>query len=221
MRKPESFAPVGKEAWMKLKVVLAALLAVLGCAPLANADPVLLINGSGMLTGARNVDVGGTLYDVTFVDGTCIDVFAGCDAASHFNFATFAEAAAAANALLGQVFIDGPAGNFDTHPDLTFGCTDPFVCAAAIPTGITTGGGVVPGGVVFGALAYNAVSGNLVTNFNFLQDFDTSASGNVNAQVVWAKFTAAQPVPEPASLMLLGSGLAIVRRRRRRVYDSC
>src|SRR3954471_5117628 len=125
-RKLGSFAPVGKEAWMKLKVVLAAVLVLLGCVPRANADPVLLINGNGLLTGAHNVKVAGTLYDVTFVDGTCIDVFAGCDALSDFHFATFEDGIAAANALLGQVFVDAPAvGEFDTHPELTFGCTAP------------------------------------------------------------------------------------------------
>ena len=64
---------------MKPAIVLAAVLVALGCAPFANADPVLLVNGSGVLTGAHNVQVGGTLYDVMFVDGTCVDVFGGCD----------------------------------------------------------------------------------------------------------------------------------------------
>ena len=149
---------------------------------------MLLVNGSGVLTGAQNVRVGGTLYDVMFVDGTCIDVFGGCDTGSDFTFATFEDAAAAANALLGQVFVDAPVGNFDGHPELTLGCTDPSQCFAAIPTGITTAGGVV-----FGAVAYNSPAGKLLTNFNFLTDFDTSN----DAQAVWAEFTAAQPVPEP------------------------
>src|SRR6185503_10562256 len=141
------------EDWMKPAIVLAAVLVALGCAPFANADPVLLVNGSGVLTGAQNVRVGGTLYDVTFVDGTCTNVFVGCDSVSDFDFATSADADAAANALLGQVFV----GIFDTHPELTLGCTDPLLCYAAIPMGITTGGGVVSG-----ALAYNTAASDLL-----------------------------------------------------------
>jgi hypothetical protein len=194
---------------MKLAIVFAAALVALGCARLANADPVLLVNGSGILTGAQHVDVGGTLYDVRFVEGTCIEVFAGCDAGSDFDFATFDDASVAAVALLGQVLVDVPfVGQFDTHPESTFGCTDLFVCAAAIPIGITGGG------VVFGALAYNAAARGLVTNFNFLVGFDTR-SGTIGSQSVWAVFSPAPSVPEPASLVLLGTGAAGVLARRR------
>jgi hypothetical protein len=119
--------------------------------------------------------------------GTCNDVFAGGDAVSDFQFATFASAAGAANALLGQVFVDvRSVATFDTHPELTFGCTDPLQCLAAIPTGITGAGGVV-----FGAVAYNVAAGGLVSNFNFLFDSDTST----DTRAVWAKFVRASRSP--------------------------
>ena len=32
------------------------------------------------------MDVGGSLYDVEFLDGTCVDLFTGCDDLSGFTF---------------------------------------------------------------------------------------------------------------------------------------
>jgi hypothetical protein len=196
---------------MRLSIVFVGVLVALGCASLAHAEPVLLVDASGFLTGARHVAVGGTFYDVSFIEGTCSEVFAGCDDASDFQFATDEDASAAAGALLGRVFVDVPSvGRFDTQPELTFGCTDPSLCIAAIPAGIGS-----PGGVVFGQLAYNTARGDLVTNFNFLFDFNASADEGA----VWARFTPAAPVPEPGSLLLVGSGLsaavATLRRRKK------
>lgn len=75
---------------------------------------------------------------------TCLGAAMPC---RNFTFATFGEAAAAANALLEQVFVDAPGiGDFDTHPELTFGCTDPPACFVAIPAEIS-GRGVVSGAV--------------------------------------------------------------------------
>jgi hypothetical protein len=90
-----------------------------------HAAPVLQITG-GILTGAGGVNVNGTLYAVSFQDGTCIGLFSGCDSSSDFAFGgTSASAAfAASQALLDQVFLDGPLGNFDSNPALTRGCAD-------------------------------------------------------------------------------------------------
>ena len=96
-------------------------------------------SGSGQLTGAQNVDLNGTLYDVTFVDGTCIALFSGCDALADFDFITAATATVAANALLNQVFTDTGSGSFDTEPELAFGCTSSTICGALIPFGFSAG----------------------------------------------------------------------------------
>jgi hypothetical protein len=95
---------------------LAALILTLAlaCAPGVSAA-TLTVTG-GILTGATNVDVGGSFYDVVFVDGTCAAVFNGCDDPTDFIFPTSATAVAASQALIDQVFLDGPLGQFDSNP---------------------------------------------------------------------------------------------------------
>jgi len=61
-----------------------------------------LVSG-GILQGATGFNVNGTLYNVTFVDGTCAQTFTGCDQNSEFQFQTKNDA-------------------FNTRPDLTAGC---------------------------------------------------------------------------------------------------
>ena len=72
----------------------------------------LQVNGAGILTGALGVSVDGTLYDVTFQDGTCAGLFAGCDDNSDFVFSSATAASSASQALLDQVF----QSQFDTTP---------------------------------------------------------------------------------------------------------
>lgn len=89
---------------------------------------VLQVNGSGILTGATGVVVNGQFYNVSFQEGSCGSLFSGCDSPSDFFFTdrtvalSASRALAASRALLGQVFLDVPAGAFDTNDALTFGC---------------------------------------------------------------------------------------------------
>lgn len=91
------------------------------------------VDASGQLVGAFNVNVSGTLYNVEFLDGSCIDLFSGCNEQSDFDFTSEGEALLAAGALLNQVFLDGPLGNFDSDPTLTAGCTFPSSCNVFVP----------------------------------------------------------------------------------------
>lgn len=70
------------------------------CGSVAATAPRLLVNGNGLLTGANGVDVNGTLYDVTFQEGSCVALFSGCDSAADFAFGTDVAASAASSALL-------------------------------------------------------------------------------------------------------------------------
>ncbi len=77
------------------KYVLAAVLVLMA----SGAQAATLNVIGGQLHGAFDVNVGGSLYDVEFVDGTCIALYGGCDEASDFTFQTCASAQLAAHVL--------------------------------------------------------------------------------------------------------------------------
>jgi hypothetical protein len=192
---------------------MGAFLFLVGGARPGFGAPILLISG-GELIGATGVEVGGVFYDVALVDGSCFEVFSGCDDASDFAFTTQASAADAAQALLDQVFVDGPAGSFigfDTLPELTHGCSNSLTnCLAWVPYS-------APGFPVMGAWNKYGDSQDLVYG---PAQLSTTISLGVDIDV-WARFTPAAPatVPEPSALVLLGSGIAavtaMVKRRRK------
>jgi hypothetical protein len=185
----------------------AAALAIALASPAGAAT--LITNGNGKLTGATGVTVYGTSYDVEFVEGTCLSLFGGCDNASDFNFGP--EAEFAAQALFDQVFIDGPAGQFDTNPGQVFGCSGE--CSILIPW-------LTVDGVFTAAYAYNATldAADLtgLVSQNLIDRYDTTS----DRFAVFARFTpSAAAVPEPSTwaMMLLGFGAmgASLRYRRR------
>ncbi|MEO0487895.1 MAG: VPLPA-CTERM sorting domain-containing protein [Pseudomonadota bacterium] len=154
------------------------------------------------------MDVGGTLYDVTFLDGTCTALFDGCDDASDFVFDE-ASALTAANALLDQVFIDGPLGSFDMDPELTAGC-DNVVCGVLIPYAIFSTSGVRA------VRALNTSTSDSAGLTTISQSSNTSNSSAFN----WASFseanTAAVPLPAAGWAMFAAIGaLTVIRRRAR------
>jgi hypothetical protein len=160
----------------------------------------LQVNGSGILTGATDVNVGGTLYDVEFVDGTCVALFTGCDANLDFTFQTQSAAQAASQALLDTVLIDHPTlGAFDTNPALTQGCS-------ASACGVMTPYVLFTASQVNGARAENRATIDTISITGHIRTGDlTSEISNTYAR--WSP-AAINAVPEPASLLLLGSGLA-------------
>lgn len=181
---------------------------LLGClqllAPAAGAA-TLDVRG-GVLYGAGGVVVNGAVYDVQFVDGTCIGLFSGCDAAQDFPFAGFATAVAASQALLDQVFLDGPQGDFDSNPTLTRGCEAAFQigqCSVFTPL--------------------DTLVNNVLANNNTVPAFDSvGAAFTLNGEhlgpygtVVYGVWTPAVPEPATALLGLLG-GAALLRARRLR-----
>lgn len=172
----------------------------------------LNVDSSGQLTGATNVDVGGSLYTVTFVAGNCIANFSGCDSASDFAFNSKSAADAAAQALLDQVFI----GAFDSAPEDTFGCGSPAPfggCAALVPYGF----GALPESVIATA-AFNWASIDFIFDAATFRN-DVYGGDGLTDTVVYAQFAAAAVPLHPsivAQITGLGLLVLLVWRRKRK-----
>lgn len=150
----------------------------------------------GELQGATGVNVAGTVYDIAFVEGTCIEVYDGCDEVSDFPFTTLAEATLASEALLAQVFKDGSAGNFDTIPGLTAGCSAPTLCGAQTPFALPNATDVT----ITSAVNVDVEASDTPVNGDTQRTFDTSA-GNLEGLTTWVVWT---PVPPATPNVVLG-----------------
>lgn len=193
--------------WMT--VLAASFLAV----PAAHAA-TQIVNANGQLIGATGVTVGTSTYDVSFVEGTCQTVFTGCDDTSDFDFTTVADAQAAAEALLAQVFVDGPLGAFDSNAALTLGCSYDGLCTALIPLFFASWGPAVQGPSPWNAGLNSPFSPDFVGYAALEIDADTTSIPSR----VYARFTAVQSaVPEPGTwlMMLLGFGAVGMTMRGR------
>ena len=176
-----------------------------------SAQAATLDIAGGELLGASGVDVNGTLYRVDFVDGTCVDLFGGCDSVGDLAFDNSLDAESAAQALIDQVFLDLPGGlALDSDPSLTKGCESLVDCLAAVPYEVLG----PPGGP---ATFFNSFYARNASGISFDQvfpaattpvNFDTFSSETV----VFAIFT---PVPEPGTGFMIGIGLLILATSRR------
>jgi hypothetical protein len=195
--------------YFKRAMGLAAVAIGLSSAPAFSATLDVV---GGQLMGASGVDVGGTLYDVQFVDGTCTGLFSGCDAASDFAFTTSADASAASQALLDLVFIDGVDGLFDSDPELTKGITSAIFAFVITPYAISAS--VVN---VFSANNLDPSAGSDTVTF-FTKSFGTDTTSEPNVVYAdWQKSTAAVPLPAGGVLLFSAlGGIAALRHRKKR-----
>jgi hypothetical protein len=196
---------------MKVVKVICALL-ICGFVSVSHAGILKLNVENGILTGADNVSVNGSLYNVRFLDGTCIDLFNGCDEDSDFLFNSEATAGAAADALFAQVF---EGGQFLTSWTLIAGCGSEELCSIYTPHGS------VATGTPFGEVMSCRLSifkdgvfrgGCLDTGLN-----GPDADFGVFDYYVYAVWTEAVEASAPGTAMILLMGIAglLVSHRRK------
>lgn len=186
------------------------LLAALSCVKFSSpsAAATLIIDSSGRLIGATGIDVGGSLYDASFREGTCIALFHGCDEAHDFEFQTQTAALLASQALLDQVLIDGDLGLFDSDPLATFGCEFLFdnSCGIATPYALSEGlfGPTIDVGYTVNRVGFDQAI-HLYFGFSITDD---------TAQIPAEVFAVWTAVPEPGMGLLRSLGLTVLAARR-------
>jgi hypothetical protein len=194
---------------MKMLKVICALF-VFGFVSVSHAAVIFITEeatvGVHSLLGADNVEVNGLYFNVRFLDGSCIALFNGCDDPEDFLFGSNADALAASNSLLSQVFIRGTS--FDIFPQLTNGCGSQIGCDVITP---------------FALFGTDRVSVWTVLNQNddnvdFVRFFEgASRAGDTGARILYAVWSKPVEASAPGTAMVLLMGIAglIVSQRRK------
>ena len=186
-----------------IRTLAISAVAAFGLGHGATAANITVVGGQAV--GVTGLNVDGELYNVDFVDGSCVDIFSGCTTQSDLQFdnaGSFAAATALFNVFDGTTFDDSPSLMSGTNVD---GCLAPAICQIFVPSQIGTGA------LIFGYLFRNFSSSSPNTDDVVFASDDI---GDNASNTMMAVFTA---VPLPAGLPMLGAGLVVfglIRRRR-------
>lgn len=199
-----AFEPTGS-GWARPSSLRLLVVGSLFLAAASSARAADLIISDGEVIGATGVMVLGQTYDVSFVDGSCIDVFDPCtDAALDFPF-DLADSLAASEALR-DVINATPSPR--PLPDSYRGCSDSG-CTIKTPGALVAADDVLAYAAAIGSSGQSNLSSDQVG-----RSYDDIAR-------TYAVWTAVPSVPllSPLALsalmpgLLVGLGLAALRKR--------
>lgn len=148
----------------------------------ANAA-VEITDNNGILQGYKDLDVNGTKYKVSFVDGNCSEVFGVCEASS-FQFQNLPDASSATDALLGAI----SGTSFNDNPETINGCENEDneeQCLFYTPYGIFNDNGTPSINLVAGQTDGTT---NNTSNFGDLIISIADSQLSDVTDVVWAKW---------------------------------
>ena len=174
----------------------------------ANATLVKNYNISGVLSGAADVSVDGSLWDLTFTTGRFSDIFGSTTnlaASSRSGSESFSQA------LLDQVF----TGYEDIQFKNTIGCISSSRCLALTAYGISGSGRVL----------YSFAQNSDIESSDIIRTGNTTQTANINSRV-WAVWELSKPsptinVPAPGIITLMAFViLSLVMNSRKEVQIS-
>ena len=185
------------------QVLVALFIFALGLQANAVTLDVVGEASNGVLIGVSGFQFEGQTYDITFQDGTCVDLFSGCDSESDFPFPSESEASDFSLQLSSLLNI-----NLGTNFDRVMGC-DTTNCSIAVPTTLITISGGDPTVEVVGPIVAN---GFIVPVFSSAFGINQILSSPISDPFTYARVSA---VPLPATVWLFLSGVgALVGMRK-------